>query len=173
MNLAIVGLVTVAAIVAYVVRPRSKMTALACAESFLHVREDPKTPNRGTEIDGWMAAFPGLQGQAWCAAFATKMAKIKRRAAVWQIVEDARAAGKLHLGSDAPIGALCIFGRAGQNPLKPNQMGHANFLQADAGNGEAWFVGGNQAADRDDTDKRDGVTRQRRKRADILAWVEV
>ncbi len=150
-------------------------TPLERAASWLHVREDPATSNSGIEIDEWLRPFK-LGAVAWCAAFATWCADLRRRAAVWQLVADARQAGTLHDGADRrhpPPGALCIFGRNGQSPLRPGQEGHASFYAVHAGPGVGWFVGGNQAADVDDTDQREGVTRQRRPMASILAWIAV
>lgn len=107
--------------------------ALAWSLGYLGLREDPPGSNAGPEISLWLAACErggrpiGIRSGAWCAAMASAaQAAVKtsdeapahgRRAAVHELVEDARAFGTWRDPSYRPRpGDLAIFKRNGGDP---------------------------------------------------------
>lgn len=109
------------------------VAALAWSVAHLGLREDPPGSNAGPEISLWLAACErggrpiGIKSGSWCAAFAcAAQAAVRapdeapahgRRAAVHELVEDARAFGTWRDPSYRPkVGDLAIFRRNGADP---------------------------------------------------------
>lgn len=114
--------------------------------------------------------LPLPDGAEWCAAFACWSGLVRpKRCAVWELVEDARAAGTLRLASEAywpSPGDLAVYGRQGETPLQKGGRGHVGRV-IEARNASVIDISGNSG------DAADRVARMVRKVADVLAWIEV
>ena len=123
--------------------------ALAWSLERLGLREDPPGSNTGPEISLWLAACErggrpiGIKQGSWCSAFAcAAQAAVRapdeapahgRRAAVHELVEDARAFGTWRDPSYRPkVGDLAIFKRNGADPRFQGE-GHVGRVSAVAG----------------------------------------
>ncbi len=88
------------------------------------------------------------------------------RAAVSELVKDARGTGRLHLPGDGytpSFGDLAVFARiAGESPLTGGRGHVAFYVGEDVA--DPMFLGGNQG---------DGVRVQNRKRSEVIAWIDM
>lgn len=164
-------------------RPRGTgEAALAVAIGELGVREEPPGSNSGPRVRQYLAGCVrdvdsdgdldkiGLSAGSWCAAFTgwcDAQAGVPRtwRAAVHEIVSDARKAGTLRgLDYTPRPGDLAIFKRDGQDPRKGG-LGHVARVEKVEG-GTFTAIDGNSAGDK--------VARVVRPMTDaaLVAWVE-
>lgn len=111
----------------------------------------------------------GLKAGEWCAAFVGWCGHRPWRASVWEIVEDARAAGTLReVGAYWPSpGDLAVFARGapGETPLEHGRGHIARVIRAAGRDVET--VDGNSG------DAADSVARMVRRVADVVCWVAV
>ena len=113
--------------------------------------------------------LPLPDGAEWCAAFACWSGLVRpKRCAVWELVEDARAAGTLREpGAYWPApGDLAVYGRQGQTPLTRGGLGHVGRV-IEARNQTVIDISGNSG------DAADRVARMPRKLSTVVAWIAV
>ena len=129
------------------------MTLVEVAQSYLHVREQPKGSNRSPEIDRWLKALGSPLGSAWCSCFvwvcldeAGATRKLLRSGRVQSMVDS----GPLLPASQAVPGDLVVFWFAS---LK--RYAHIGIVTAKVG-GAVLTVEGNTIADGATGDSREG-----------------
>lgn len=141
-------------------------------------------PPSNKRIDAYLATciragkVIGLRGDdqfSWCAAFVGWSGLprgLVSRAAVWELCADARREGLLRLpgsGYEPRPGDLAIYERAGQNPLKPGQLGHVNRVRA-LTSSTVRTIGGNES-DPARPGLPSAVRESERRKADVIAWI--
>jgi GH25 family lysozyme M1 (1,4-beta-N-acetylmuramidase) len=155
------------------VPPTSRALQLARALGEVGVTETAR--NTSPRIAEYLAGCErggvllGLVAEEWCAAFQGWCGARPWRAAVWEMVEDARAAGTLRLASEAywpAPGDLAVYGRLGQTPMVKGGRGHVGRVVKAQGV-KVIDVSGNSgpAADR--------VAVMARPLGEVLAWIAV
>lgn len=148
--------------------------ALQLARALGEVGVVETAPNTSPRIAEYLAGCErggvllGLVADEWCAAFAGWCGARPWRASVWEMVEDARAAGTLReVGSYWPSpGDLAVYGRLGQSPLERGGRGHVGRVVKAQGL-EVVDVSGNSGPNAD------RVAVMVRKLPDVLAWIAV
>lgn len=129
--------------------------AAAVAELERGAREEPPGTNGGPDIERYLSGCVrggrpiGIKTGAWCAAFAgwcdheaqramraanpgsAPTPPVEWRAAVWELVEDARRSGAWReVGEYSPLaGDLAIYKRSGQDPRHQGHLGHVGRVE--------------------------------------------
>lgn len=182
---------------------RARVLELALAELELGVAEVPAGSNTGPDVRRYLAGCVrggrrlGLSAGAWCAAFASwcvwsargeraslldaqewpgglpDLPPIGYRAAVSELVADARATGRWHLRGDGEPqpGDLLVLARAGQDP-RVGGSGHVVFVEHQADEGTGWWcVGGNEQNAVRRTLRGDGGLHDRAE--PVIGWIDL